>query len=906
MRTLSIALLLAFSCFTICFAVEKEPSSLGTVYWESSQLAEAKRRTINPNKKLRQTLTLLRKNAEEALARGPYSVTFKEDVPPSGDKHDYMSFSRYWWPNPDTPNGLPYVRLDGQVNVQLRQRGDRDQIGQLFEDVETLSLASYFFNDERYAAHALKLIRTWFLDPRTKMNPHLDYGQAVPGRSDGRAVGIIDARGFIKLLDALSILTSSESFQTADMAQLQEWFSDYLQWLQTSNLGQEEASAENNHGSWYAAQTARIALFVGENDLAKDIVVRVQGERIPRQFQPDGSQPEELKRTQSLHYSLFNLEALSVVARVGEHLGIDLWQSKAQKANLKPGLHFLMPYLRSEEEWPFPQINKFSLSRGTIDLLRMASYRYDDPIYLNPITEHPLRHPEYEYSVLLFRSASQHKESLGEVVVMVTKDSPVTPVDHELPDISDYSVENILNQVPVEHTGTARISTSEGEPILSETFRKDRLKDFQKRQGSESTRVIKLQGGAITLEEVARQLDNKKILSIDDGIVSLRLPILVKQDAILVIDGKTTPQVRLSSDRGVFIANAGCLYVLRTKVTSWNEKKGEPSPLSDKGDFRPFISSYIRSSTYLAGSTFFDLGYDATTSYGISLSSQPERDDPSKSQDWPTGVIIGNEFHGLYYGFYSYEARAVKIIDNKYINCILYGIDPHDRSTELVIAQNTTTGTRERHGIIGSREVNNSFVFDNESYSNAGSGIMLDRQCFGNVIYNNRVFDNGQGIAIYESFSNQIANNLVVQNKKSGIRARNSSDIVVFKNEIVANGDYGLEVSARRLDDHENRIDRGDTYDQSVSVSIIDNVVTGNRGGVIKGKNVTYLCLSRVGTDSDLTRIKAETGLSELTLYTGDDYLFGSELKQHSVQLGRVFDESTPFVELRQSTAKKR
>lgn len=350
MRTLFISLLLPFVYTTTCCAVEKEPSGLSTIYWESSQLAKANRQAENPDEKLRQTLALLRRNADEALDRGPYSVTFKKDVPPSGDKHDYMSFGPYWWPNPDTADGLPYVRRDGRVNVKLRRRGDRNQIGQLFEDVETLALAYFFFKEEPYANHALKLIHTWFLDPNTRMNPHLDYGQAVPGRNVGRGAGIIDSRGFIKLLDALSLLSSSHAYQSMDKLQLQQWFSDYLRWLRTSDLGKEEASAENNHGSWYAAQTARIALFVGERDVAKDIVERVQKKRIPRQFLPDGRQPAELKRTQSLHYSFFNVEALSVVARVGEHLGIDLWHSAPQSGSLQPGLQFVLPYLLSQKE----------------------------------------------------------------------------------------------------------------------------------------------------------------------------------------------------------------------------------------------------------------------------------------------------------------------------------------------------------------------------------------------------------------------------------------------------------------------------------------------------------------------------------------------------------------------------
>ena len=900
MRTLSI---LSFLCVasSTCIAVESNSSDLTTVYWEFSRLNEVRNQAESPDDDLQRVLQQLRRNADEALKHGPYSVVFKKDDPPSGDKHDYMSFSRYWWPNPDTPDGLPYVRRDGQVNVEIRQRGDRDQIGLLFEDVETLALAYHIFQDERYAAQATRLIKVWFLDPKTRMNPHVEYGQAVPGRSVGRGVGIIDSRGFIKLLDALALLSSSESFGSFDVNLLQRWFSDFLTWLRTSDLGKEEASAENNHGSWYAAQTARIALFVGARDIAREIVEQIQKKRIPNQFLSDGRQPMELKRTQSLHYSLFNLEALSIVARVGEYLDIDLWQEGPNRGNLHRGIEFLQPYLLSQKGWPYPQMNEYALSRGAINLLRMASLRYKDARYLRPIKVNPHRHPEYDYAALLFHAKELSAESPGEVAITVTADARPDPVQYKLPNISGYSIESIVSQVPREHSGAASIGPSAREPILSETFRKDRRKDFQRRQGSELTRVIKISGGVITLDEVSRQLDDESILSIKDGIAILRLPILVKSSATLVIDGKVTTELRLSTDRGVFLANAGTLYVVGTKVTSWNEQNQAPAEYRSKNEFRPFISSYIRSSTYLAGSTFHQLGYHAPTSYGISLSSQPERDDPDKKEDWPTGIIVGNEFYGIYYGFYSYEARGVVIVDNKYTDCILYGIDPHDRSTELIIAGNTAASTRERHGIIGSRGVSDSYIFDNITYGNAGSGIMLDRRCFNNVICDNKVFGNGQGIAIYESFSNIVANNIVVQNKKSGVRARNSSEITVIDNEIVANGDYGLELSSKRLEDHNKRVNQGDVYDQFLSVSVFGNVVTGNYGGVMKGRNVTHLLLNNVDTNPNLDRIETETGLSGLKLETEDDHKFGSDFKSHSAQLVMVFEDSLPLVEFRQA-----
>ena len=817
--------LFLFSCLldSKCLAIPD------TIYWEATRLLECKESRSNDLVTIKERL---RRNANSALGRGPYSVTFKSDVPPSGDRHDYMSFSRYWWPNPGTTDGLPYIRKDGVVNVEIRQRGDRDQVGMLMEDVETLALAAYIFEDARYAAHSRKLIDTWFIDPATRMNPHLRYGQAVPGRAEGRGVGIIDTRGFIKVLDSVALLESIGEIQKSDLSELRDWFSEYLEWLLSSDLGKDEAARDNNHGSWYLAQVGAYALFVGNQDLARKTAEDVRQNRFSNQFESDGSQPAELVRTQSLHYSFFNLEALSVVARVGEQVGVDLWQPSDVGA-MKPGIDFLIPFVSGKQDWAYPQIREYDMSRGTCNLLRMASVRYRDTSYLAPIGKIDVRHPENNYSRLQFHEFAKPQQR-QQAEISVSND-PVIQPEYLLPDISEVSVDSVRKLVSTQRAGKAIVQIADGGPLLRETFQRSRRKGFEVRQGTEEIRIIRISQGVVNLIDVIEQVDDQEAISVRDGIVLVRLPIVVNEGAGLIIDGQAVEEVRLSTNRGTFLANGGTLFVIDSKITSWSEEDLSSTTFTSKSDFRPFIASYIRSETFLANSTFIDLGYHAPTSYGLSLSSQPEREQPELFDQWPTGIIVGNEFRGLYYGFYSYEARDVKIVGNTYKDCILYGIDPHDRSTELVIAQNVATGTVERHGIIGSRGISNSFIFDNTSYRNNGSGIMLDRQCTGNVVCNNKVFNNGQGIAVYESPNNIIAKNVVVQNKKSGVRVRNSIDIAVFDNQIVGNGDYGLEASSKRLSDHLKRAQRGDTYDEVVRLAVFNNVVAGNRGGRHEG-----------------------------------------------------------------------
>src|SRR5262249_1847239 len=199
--------------------------------WDGAHLASLRSGDKRNDQRYREVLKRLRKNAEIALKRGPYSVMDKHEVAPSGDKHDYLSYARYWWPDLAKPDGLPYIRRDGKTNKDLLKKGDRETIGMLYDDVETLALAAYLFDNDQYSRHAGLLLRTWFLNPSTRMNPHLRYGQAIPGRNDGRGSGILDTRHFIRICDSVALLNRTKGWSDADHAALVAWMKEYLDWL---------------------------------------------------------------------------------------------------------------------------------------------------------------------------------------------------------------------------------------------------------------------------------------------------------------------------------------------------------------------------------------------------------------------------------------------------------------------------------------------------------------------------------------------------------------------------------------------------------------------------------------------------------------------------------------------------
>lgn len=297
-------------------------------------------------------------DAQKALTVAPMSVTEKGITPPSGDKHDYLSMGPYWWPDPNKPNGLPYIRRDGRINPSTKNNDtDSRRIETFSETVGTLGLAYYFTGEKRYAEHAALLLRTWFLEPQTRMNPNLTYAQAVMGVNNGRGTGIIDTRHFWQVIDAIGLIAPSGELSAQEQAGLKQWFTDYTHWMLTSAGGRDEAAAKNNHGTYFDEQVANQARYIGDDVLAHRILSESLNKRIDVQISGDGRQPLELERTRGFHYSVFNLQALVRMAHYSESAGVDMWgYPDRENAALARALGYLSPYVLNPAAWPYRDI----------------------------------------------------------------------------------------------------------------------------------------------------------------------------------------------------------------------------------------------------------------------------------------------------------------------------------------------------------------------------------------------------------------------------------------------------------------------------------------------------------------------------------------------------------------------
>ena len=373
--------ILSLFFFLLLGSHEALAHDLPRVFLLDAKVLQHQRENKDTQPNFRAALTCVRAEADKAMRAGLFSVMHKDATPPSGDKHGYMSLAPYFWPNPDTPNHLPYVRRDGERNPEIKGISDHDEMGKMASSVHALALGYYFTGNEAWAARAALLLRTWFLDPSTKMNPNLEYAQGIRGITTGRGIGIIDSHSLTEVIDAVGLLSGSKNWNEAEQKDMEQWFAAFLDWLRTSKNGKDEFNAKNNHGSFYDVQTADYALFLRRDDLARQILSAAEQKRIATQIEPDGKQPLELARTRSFGYSCFNLRALTELAILGEHVGVDFWHFKTKDGrSIRAALDYLLPYGLGEKPWPYKQLGDLG-ARDLVQPLLEAARAYRNSAY---------------------------------------------------------------------------------------------------------------------------------------------------------------------------------------------------------------------------------------------------------------------------------------------------------------------------------------------------------------------------------------------------------------------------------------------------------------------------------------------------------------------------------------------
>jgi hypothetical protein len=344
-------------------------------------LATVKERLGKGDQTLQPAMDALLKEASKALKVPLASVMDKVEAFPGADKHDYVSYAPYFWPNPDTKDGLPFVRHDGKRNREQTAKGDSPQFGRMLNAVNVLSLTYGLTGDERYAVHAAALLKTWFVDPATRMNPNFTHAQAVLGVNTGRGTGLIEFNSMPHLVDGLTLLKPSKSWPAEEQLVMHDWLTQYAHWLATSKEAAAERAASNNHGSWFDVHEASLLIYLGKVDDARVICEKAKTRRIARQIEPDGHQPLEESRADGYGYSVFNINALFALASLSERVDVDLWGFEtADGRSIKKAISFLARFTDPAVPWPHNQMN--ALNRAALlPALLQATWVYGDDAF---------------------------------------------------------------------------------------------------------------------------------------------------------------------------------------------------------------------------------------------------------------------------------------------------------------------------------------------------------------------------------------------------------------------------------------------------------------------------------------------------------------------------------------------
>jgi len=342
--------------------------------------------------------------ADRYLIEQPVTVTATRAKRSSGGLHDYFSQGDYWWPDPKNPNG-PYIQRDGMSNPE-NFNAHREAMVRLSLIVPALTAAWELTGKKKYADHAGKHLRAWFADPATRMNANLQYAQAIIGRNTGRGIGIIDTLHLVEPARAATLMMKAGALEGGK--EIQKWFADYLEWMRTSQNGQQERDAKNNHGTCWVLQAGEFARFTQNAEVMTWCRDRFKTVLVPGQIAPDGRLPRELARTKPYSYSLFDMDVLCGIAQSLSTKSDDLWSfATPDGRSLRKLMAFMYPYIKDRRAWPFahdvehfddfpvrnPALLFAGLAYGQENYIALWKTLNPDPVVPEVIRNFPIRQP---------------------------------------------------------------------------------------------------------------------------------------------------------------------------------------------------------------------------------------------------------------------------------------------------------------------------------------------------------------------------------------------------------------------------------------------------------------------------------------------------------------------------------
>jgi len=375
--TLCFRILLVLCSFIACAAVAmaQDVTSKATV------AASGRKQALDVAALDRQRILKL---ADQAVDIAPISITQFPAKLSEGGPHDFYSNGDYWWPDSSQPEGLPYIRRDGQSNPD-NFSAHRMALRDMRDAVAALAAAYAIDGQENYAEKAVTLLKVFFLDEATRMNPSLLYAQAIPGRSSGRGIGIIDTLHMAEVAPAIMAIDKSRAMTPEVRTGLKKWFADYAQWMTTHPYGLDEMNAMNNHSVAYMVQLAAFARLTGDEQKLDLCRKRYKEVFVPQQMAADGRFPQELARTKPYGYSIFQLDNMAILCQLLSTREDNLWTfALPDGRGIRKAVEYLYPYLRDKSKWPHkPDVEHFDAWPVRQPALLFAGYALGEGKYLD-------------------------------------------------------------------------------------------------------------------------------------------------------------------------------------------------------------------------------------------------------------------------------------------------------------------------------------------------------------------------------------------------------------------------------------------------------------------------------------------------------------------------------------------
>lgn len=346
-------------------------------------------------------------DAEKYLQESPVTITAFPAERSAGGLQDYFSEGSYWWLDPENPDG-PYIRKDGQRNPD-NFVAHKQALRQMVDIVTALTAAYEITGDEKYAQQAIRHLQAWFVDPATRMNPSLLYGQAIHGITTGRGIGIIDTVRLIDVALSIRLLAAAGELEGAPYAAIQQWFSDYGDWLTKHSYGIDERDNGNNHSSWWGAQVAAFGLVTQREDLLA-ISQEQFKKQLDIQLAADGSFPDELARTKPFGYTNYNLEAWTTFCLLASTPEEDLWNYQSKNGSLEKAVEFILPYLEAPATWPYFTELETDLQINQKDYLVFSTWCSKDKKYLDFWQQLPPVEDDHHANLMLWQNKMLNEE----------------------------------------------------------------------------------------------------------------------------------------------------------------------------------------------------------------------------------------------------------------------------------------------------------------------------------------------------------------------------------------------------------------------------------------------------------------------------------------------------------------